>query len=100
MTVHFPVLCNEDLVAAKRTHFIVTRSRVLPALDLVSVRAHPREEWVELSPAGGHNAQALNDHFEDGDLAEGIGRVSGVRFDVSEFGDRGDHHSRERASGG
>jgi hypothetical protein len=52
-----------------------------------------------LSPAGGHNAQALNDHFEDGDLAEGIGRVSGVLFDVCKLGDRGDRNPRRRASG-
>lgn len=100
MTVHFPVLRHEDLVAAKRTHLIVIRSRVPHALDLESVGAHPRKEGVELSPAGGHNAQALDDHFKDGGLAQGIGRVSGVLFEVGELGDRGDHHSKERATGG
>lgn len=100
MTAHFPVLRNENLVAAKRTHLIVISSRVSQALDLESVRAHPRKEGVELSPAGGHNTQALNDHFEDGNLTQGIGRVSGVLFDVGELGDRGDHYSKERATGG
>ena len=100
MTVHFPVLRNEDLVAAKGTHLIAMRSRVPHALDLESVGAHPRKEGAELAPAGGHNAQALNDHFKDGDLAQGIGRVIGVRFEVGELGDRGDHHSKESATGG
>lgn len=100
MAVHFPVLCDEDLVTAKRAQLIAIRSRVPHALDLESVGAHPRKEGVELSPAGGHNAQALDDHFKDGDLAQGIGRVSGVLFEVGELGDRGDHHSKGRATGG
>lgn len=100
LTVHFPVLRNKNLVAAKGTHLIAIRSRVPHALDLESVGAHPRKEGVKLAPAGGHNAQALDDHFKDGDLAHSIGRVSGVLFEVGELGDRDDHHSKESATDG
>lgn len=66
------------------------------SLKLESVRSHPREEWLQLTPAGSYNAETLYDHFHYCHFAHVKRRI--VRFcalfHVCELDDgRGDNTS-------
>ena len=44
-----------------------------------SVQAQPRDEWLELTPAGSHDAQALDNAVYDGNVTKLVCRIGGER---------------------
>jgi hypothetical protein len=116
LAIDLPIVRDEDPVAARRegevgvdgavglagpglavAHLVGPGGRVVGVVDLEPVRAHPRGEGLELTPAGRYDTEALDDSLDDGVLTQLERRVIGLRafLDGGELDDRGDWNTIE-----
>jgi hypothetical protein len=116
LAIDVPIVRDEDPVAARRegevgvdgavglagpglavAHLVGPGGRVVGVVELEPVRAHPGGEGLELTPAGRHDTEALDDPLDDSVLAQLDRRVIGLRafLDGGKLDDRGDWNTME-----